>query len=65
MIENPKISKEEIKAIVDSIDLDHDGKINYLEFISSCLENMLIFKKENMVNAFRILDKNNDGKVSA
>lgn len=26
---------------------------------------MLIFKKENMVNAFRILDENNDGKVSA
>lgn len=46
------------------IDTDHNGKINYTEFIASCLENSVIFKEENLVNVFKTLDKDGNGLIT-
>lgn len=54
-----------MKRLITGIDLDKDGKINYTEFVSSCLENLKIFNQENMINAFRMLDRDRNGQVSA
>ena len=47
----------ELSKLFTFIDTDKNGKINYTEFISSCLENSVLFKEENMKAAFRLLDK--------
>jgi calcium-dependent protein kinase len=59
-----KTSLAEIKKIIDTIDTDHSGSINYTEFIASCLEESVIAKEDNMHMAFRLLDTDNNGKVS-
>lgn len=50
---------------MDFIDTDRNGKINYTEFISSCLENSIVFKEENLLSVFRMLDKDNDRTISS
>lgn len=54
----------DIKKIIESIDTDHSGSINYTEFIASCLEQSVICKEDNMHMAFRLLDVDGSGKVS-
>jgi Ca2+-binding EF-hand superfamily protein len=49
---------------MDIIDTDHNGKINYSEFVASSLENSYIFKQENLINVFKMLDSDNNGTVS-
>ena len=45
------------------IDTDKNGKINYTEFISSCLENSVVLKEQNLKAAFKLLDKDGNGKI--
>jgi len=35
---------DELRLMIDSIDTDRNGKINYNEFIASCLENSILYK---------------------
>lgn len=59
-----KATLGELKKLMDCIDNDHSGSINYTEFIASCLEQSTIAREDNMLMAFRMLDVNGDGKVS-
>lgn len=47
------------------IDTDHNGKINYTEFVAGLLENTVILREENLYHVFHSLDINGDGKISA
>ena len=38
-------SQKQVKEMLEAIDIDRDGFINYSEFVTSCLENSIIFKK--------------------
>lgn len=46
------------------VDTDHNGKLNYTEFIACCLENSVVFKEQNLVNAFRALDADGNGYIT-
>lgn len=46
------------------VDTDHNGKINYTEFVACSLENSYIFKQENLINVFKMLDVDNSGTVT-
>ena len=59
-----KATLTELKKLMDCIDSDHSGSINYTEFIAGCLEQSTIAREDNMMMAFRMLDINSDGKVS-
>ena len=59
-----KATLVELKKLMDCIDSDHNGTINYTEFIAGCLEQSTIAREDNMMMAFRMLDINSDGKVS-
>jgi Ca2+-binding EF-hand superfamily protein len=52
-----------LSKLISFIDTDKNGKINYTEFISCCLENSVVFKEENLKAAFRLLDKDENGKI--
>ena len=49
---------------MDYVDTDKNGKINYTEFVASCLDNSIIYKEENLKMVFRMLDKDGNGVVS-
>ena len=46
-------------------DTDNSGTINYTEFIAATLEQSLFLKEQNLRNAFKMFDVNQDGKISA
>ena len=49
--------------LITFLDTDKNGKINYTEFVSSCLENSVIFKEQNMKAAFKLLDRDGNGRI--
>ncbi len=61
--ENNKASLQELKNIMDSIDTDKNGKINYTEFLASNVEKDVIFSEEHLRNFFQMLDKDGNGVV--
>ncbi len=55
---------QEIEKMMKFVDTDHNGKLNYIEFIACCLENSVIFKEQNLQNVFKALDADGNGLVS-
>lgn len=52
----------ELRRIMDSIDTDHNGKINYTQFLASASGNNL-FDEKNIRRAFNMLDIDGNGFV--
>lgn len=58
-----KRSDEEVDAIMDSIDTDKNGAINFNEFISATLNTNISKDYERIVKAFEFFDLDNDGLI--
>lgn len=56
-------SYQELKEIMDAIDTDKSGQINYTEFVASYMDEKEMFKKENIMNVFQMIDKDGNGSV--
>jgi calcium-dependent protein kinase len=57
-------SYAELKSIIEHIDTDRNGKINYNEFLASCLEGSLLQNEEYVSYVFKGLDIDHSGKIS-
>lgn len=60
-----KYSLEEIKEIMDSVDTDKNGAINYNEFIAATLEENIYKDIWKIEQAFKFFDIDNDGVIDA
>ena len=58
------IKEDEVREIFNSIDTDKNGKIDYTEFIASCLQEKIFLNKERLNEAFSIFDKDNNGAIT-
>lgn len=52
------------QKIMENIDLDKDGKIDYLEFIQAAIDHKALLNKQNIEMMFDMFDQNKDGKIS-
>lgn len=59
------LSQKEIKKILKGIDVDHNGAINYIEFIAATLSTKIVEDKKKLKDAFNSLDKDQDGLIDA
>ena len=59
-----KITEEEISKYFASIDTDKNNKIDYTEFLAATLEKKTFLKEERLYEAFCMLDKDRDGKIT-
>ncbi len=50
---------------MNSIDTDKSGKIDYTEFLAATMETNLYLKEEKLFMAFKMFDKDGNGKISA
>jgi len=57
-------SYEEVRKVIESIDTDGSGKIDYTEFLAATMEKSLYMKEDKLIQAFRMLDLDNNGKIS-
>lgn len=58
------ISKEEVDAIYDQVDIDKSGEIDYSEFIIATINTQNLLTKEKLQAAFKMFDKDNSGSIS-
>ena len=59
------LSESEIKEIIDEVDEDKNGTIDFQEFLSLMARKMKIIDKEDeLIDAFKILDLDGTGKIS-
>jgi calcium-dependent protein kinase len=57
-------NRDELLAIIEAVDTDSSGAINYTEFIAATMEQNMYLKEENLRNAFKMFDKDGSGKIS-
>ena len=57
-------SSLEWQRLVDSLDTNGDGKIDYSEFITAAVNRAQILSKENLDITFKIFDSDGNGKIS-
>lgn len=55
----------ELKKVMDFIDTDKNGKINYSEFLACCLESSLLQTELYLEFIFKEIDKDKSGRISA
>ena len=59
------LSEAEIKEMIDIVDEDKNGTIDFQEFLHLMARKMkLIGKEEELLDAFNLLDKDGNGKIS-
>ncbi len=59
------LSETEIKEVIDEVDEDKNGTIDFQEFLSLITRRMKIIDKEDeLIDAFNILDMDGTGKIS-
>jgi calcium-dependent protein kinase len=54
----------EMNEVLQSLDSDGSGKIDYTEFIAATLDRKKYIQEDRLWSAFRVFDLNGDGKIS-
>jgi calcium-dependent protein kinase len=54
---------KELANIMEAIDTDKNGRINYTEFLASCLDQAKLFSEEHIKSVFKMIDKDGNGFV--
>ena len=56
---------EEVRKIMMTVDINNSGFIDYTEFITACSAKQELLSKDNIDSAFRMLDGDQSGKITA
>jgi calcium-dependent protein kinase len=54
----------DLQQIMEDVDADHSGVIDYTEFLAATLDKKVYMVEDVCWQAFRIFDRNNDGRIS-
>merc|ERR1711972_1197167 len=54
----------DLQQIMEDVDSDGSGVIDYTEFLAATLDKQQFIKEDVCWTAFRLFDRNNDGKIS-
>merc|ERR1712190_448282 len=54
----------DLQAILEDVDADGSGKIDYTEFLAATLDKKLYLQEQQCWSAFRVFDRNGDGRIS-
>jgi len=60
-----KIKNSEIEEVLKELDSDHDGEIDYTDFIAATMEKSIYMREERIRDAFNMFDRDGDGKITA
>ena len=55
--------EDELKKCFESVDIDHNNKIDYTEFLAANLDKKIYLKEEKLKEAFRTFDRKYTGAI--
>lgn len=55
---------DDFDALLDAMDLDQDGLIDYQEFMQATISRQTVMNDQNLDEAFNLMDLNGDGNIS-
>ena len=58
------IDEEDWEKMVNAMDTDGDGKIDYTEFITAAYNRELLLSQQNLQIAFKMFDQDGNGTLS-
>ena len=58
------MTQEIIEKMIQSIDFDKNGHVDYEEFIRMCIPREKLFTEENLGNAFLLFDTDKNGLIT-
>jgi len=58
-------AQEEVNKIMEMVDLDKSGSIDYTEFVAATLDRKKLINKERLEQAFNMFDKDGNGTIDA
>lgn len=56
--------KASYEAVMNEIDINKDGVIDYTEFITAAIDKASMLNKENLLAAFQLIDRDNSGMIT-
>ena len=56
-----RMSSEQVSRLLDTMDLDRDGQVDYGEFVAATVSSSLIIREENLLRAFELFDSDGSG----
>ncbi|EXB81510.1 Calcium-dependent protein kinase 29 [Morus notabilis] len=59
-----KLSEAEIRQLMEAADVDHNGSIDYIEFITATMHRHRLERDENLFKAFQYFDKDGSGFIT-
>lgn len=59
-----KLSEFEVKQLMDAADVDGNGTIDYIEFITATMHRHKLEREENLYSAFQYFDKDSSGFIT-
>ncbi|KAJ7957914.1 putative Calcium-dependent protein kinase [Quillaja saponaria] len=59
-----KLTETEIKQLMDAADVDKNGTIDYIEFVTATMHRHRLEKEENLYKAFQYFDKDSSGFIT-
>jgi len=60
-----ELAEEEADRLMRTLDTNNSGSIDYSEFVNATISRGNLLKRERLEAAFKMFDKNGDGKISA
>jgi calcium-dependent protein kinase len=58
------ITDVDIEMAMNVMDSNHNGYIDYTEFVAACLQSYTYLKESHLKNAFSFFDKDGSGTIS-
>ncbi|KAL5998606.1 Calcium-dependent protein kinase 15 [Asimina triloba] len=59
-----KVTEAEVKQLLDAADADHNGSIDYMEFVTATMHRHRLEKDENLYKAFQFFDIDGSGFIT-
>ena len=63
-VPNCNIREEDWDLVIQLMDSNNNGNIDYTEFIAGCMQSYVYLKENNLKNAFEYFDKDGNGTIT-
>ena len=58
------LSEADVRELIQAADSDHNGMLDFAEFVAATLDREVLLSNKNLLAAFKTIDSNKDGFIT-